>query len=59
MFACPATDDFSPSRIDHMIDLHHPLAALSSRMLWQQIEAALLHLRCLSIRMSRPRIKQP
>ncbi len=32
MFACPATDDFSSSRIDHMIDLRHPLAVLASRM---------------------------
>jgi hypothetical protein len=24
MFACPATDDFFRSRIDHMIDLRHP-----------------------------------
>jgi transposase, IS5 family len=39
MFACPATDDFFRSRIDHMIDLRHPLAVLSSRMPWQEIEA--------------------
>ena len=26
MFACPATDDFFRSRIDHMIDLRHTLA---------------------------------
>jgi len=32
MFACPATDDFFRSRIDHMIDLRHPLAVLASRM---------------------------
>ena len=38
-FACPATDDFFRSRIDHMIDLRHPLAVLSSRMPWQEIEA--------------------
>ena len=38
-FACPATDDFFRSRIDHMIDLRHPLAVLASRMPWQQIEA--------------------
>ncbi len=31
MFACPATDDFFRSRIDHMIDLRHPLAGLASR----------------------------
>lgn len=44
MFACPATDDFFRSRIDHMIDLCHPLAVLSSRMPWQQVEASISHL---------------
>jgi IS5 family transposase len=44
MFACPATDDFFRARIDHMIDLRHPLAVLSSRMPWQQIEASVSHL---------------
>jgi len=39
LFACPATDDFFRARIDHMIDLRHPLAVLSSRMPWQEIEA--------------------
>lgn len=39
MFACPATDDFFRSRIDHTIDLRHPLAVLASRMPWQEIEA--------------------
>jgi len=39
MFACPAIDDFFRSRIDHMIDLRHPLAVLASRMPWQEIEA--------------------
>ncbi|WP_226858740.1 IS5 family transposase [Diaphorobacter aerolatus] len=39
MFACPATDDFFRSRIDHMIDVRHPLAVLASRMPWQEIEA--------------------
>ena len=39
MFTCPATDDFFRSRIDHMIDLRHPLAVLASRMPWQEIEA--------------------
>lgn len=39
MFACPATDDFFRSRIDHMIDLRHPLVVLASRMPWQEIEA--------------------
>ena len=38
-FACPATDDFFRLRIDHMIDLRHPLAVLASRMPWQEIEA--------------------
>lgn len=44
MFACPATEDFFRSRIDHMIDLRHPLAVLASRMPWQQIEASVAHL---------------
>ncbi len=39
LFACPATDDFFRSRIDHMIDPRHPLAVLASRMPWQEIEA--------------------
>jgi len=39
MYACAATDDFFRSRIDHMIDLRHPLAVLASRMPWQEIEA--------------------
>jgi len=38
-FACPATDDFFRLRLDHMIDLRHPLAVLASRMPWQEIEA--------------------
>jgi IS5 family transposase len=44
MFVCPATEDFFRSRIDHMIDLRHPLAVLASRMPWQQIEASVAHL---------------
>ncbi|MCW5230482.1 hypothetical protein [Verminephrobacter eiseniae] len=44
MFACPATDDFFRSRIDHMIDLRHPLAVLATRMPWQEIEARVTHL---------------
>jgi IS5 family transposase len=44
MFACPATDDFFRLRIDHMIDLRHPLAVLASRLPWQQIEASVSHL---------------
>ena len=39
LFSRPATDEFFRSRIDHMIDLRHPLALLSSRMPWQEIEA--------------------
>ncbi len=38
MFARPATEDFFRSRIDHMIDLRHPLAVLTSRTPWQEIE---------------------
>ena len=44
MPTCPATEDFFRSRIDHMIDLRHPLAVLASRMPWQQIEASVAHL---------------
>ena len=40
IFVCPATEDFFRSRIDHMIDLRHPLAVLAQRMPWQQIEAS-------------------
>jgi IS5 family transposase len=36
-------DDFFRSRLDHMIDLRHPLAVLASRMPWQEIEASLAH----------------
>ena len=43
MFACPATDDLLRPRIDHMIDLRHPLAVLASRMPWQEIEARGAH----------------
>jgi transposase, IS5 family len=46
LFACPATEDFFRSRIDHMIDLRHPLAVLASRMPWQEIEARVAHLFC-------------
>jgi len=34
-----AADDFFRSRIDHVIDLRHPLPVLASRMPWQEIEA--------------------
>jgi IS5 family transposase len=35
MPARPATEDFFTARLDHMIDLRHPLVVLSSRMPWQ------------------------
>ena len=44
MFSCPATEDFFRARLDHMIDLRHPLCVLSCRMPWQQIEASVSHL---------------
>jgi IS5 family transposase len=44
MSVCPATEDFFAARLDHMIDLRHPLVMLSSRMPWQQIEASVAHL---------------
>lgn len=37
--SCPATEDFFRMRIDHQIDLRHPLAVLASRMPWQALEA--------------------
>ena len=37
-----ATDDFFRARLEQMIDLRHPLAALAGRMPWAQIEAALV-----------------
>jgi IS5 family transposase len=36
-----ATDDFFRARLDSMIDMRHPLAVLSTRMPWVEIEAAL------------------
>jgi IS5 family transposase len=36
-----ATDDFFRARLDHMIDMRHPLAVLTTRMPWAQIEASL------------------
>jgi IS5 family transposase len=39
-----ATEDFFRLRLDHMIDLRHSLAVLSSRMPWQQIESSVAHL---------------
>jgi IS5 family transposase len=44
MFSDAATEDFFRARLDHMIDLRHSLAVLSSRMPWQQIEASAAHL---------------
>jgi IS5 family transposase len=35
------TADFFRARLDQMIDLKHPLAALAQRLPWNQIEAAL------------------
>ena len=39
-----ANEDFFRLRLDHMIDLRHSLAVLSSRMPWQQIEASVAHI---------------
>ena len=36
-----ATDDFFRSRLDAMIDRQHPLAVLTTRMPYSEIEAAL------------------
>ena len=36
-----ATDDFFRARLQTMIDLRHPLAALAARLPWRAIEAAL------------------
>ncbi|MDE2150229.1 MAG: IS5 family transposase [Gammaproteobacteria bacterium] len=36
-----STPDFFRARLDQMIDLHHPLAVLATRMPWAQLEAAL------------------
>jgi IS5 family transposase len=35
------TDHFFRNRLDHMIDLRHPLAVLANRIPWQEIEASL------------------
>lgn len=35
------TDDFFRARLEQMIDLKHPLAALANRLPWTQLEAAL------------------
>lgn len=44
MFADTATEDFFRARLDHMIDLRHPLVVLASRMPWQHLEASVAHL---------------
>lgn len=36
-----STDDFFRTRLDTMIDMHHPLAVLATRMPWDVIEGAL------------------
>jgi IS5 family transposase len=36
-------DDFFRNRLDHLIELKHPLVVLASRMHWQEIEASLAH----------------
>jgi len=43
MVRCPATEDFFRLRLDHLIDLRHPLAVLASRMPWQELEAHVAH----------------
>jgi IS5 family transposase len=35
------TEDFFRSRLDQMIDLHHPPAVLAGQLPWEQIEATL------------------
>jgi IS5 family transposase len=34
------TDDFFRARLDQMIDLHHPMEVLATRMPWADIEAS-------------------
>lgn len=53
-FACAATADFFRLRIDQMIDLRHPLAVLSSRMPWQEIEARVAEIFSRKARAGRP-----
>jgi hypothetical protein len=36
-----ATDDFFRARLEHMIDLRHPMAVLARKMPWPEIEAVL------------------
>jgi len=47
------TADFFRSRLDHMIELRHPLAVLASRMPWQEIEASIAHLFARKVREGR------
>lgn len=54
MPVCPATEDFFRARLDCMIDLRHPLAVLSTRMPWQQIEASVSHLFLRKSRVGKP-----
>jgi IS5 family transposase len=44
MPVCLATEDFFRLRLDVMLDLRQPLAVLSCRMPWQQLEASIAHL---------------
>lgn len=37
------TADLFRARLDQIIDLCHPLAVLTSRMPWQEIEESMLH----------------
>ena len=37
------TADFFRNRLDQMIDLRHPLAVLSNRMPWQELETSFAH----------------
>jgi len=39
-----STADFFRARLEAMIDLHHPLAVLASKLPWKELEAALLPL---------------
>jgi len=44
MSTSATTEDFFRVRLEHMIDLRHPLAVLASRMPWAAIEASVMHL---------------
>ena len=41
MLMTPETEAFFRGRLDQMIDLRKPLASLSSRLPWQEIEASI------------------